>query len=436
MMGLSNTREVSFDLLMRIALLTIILCGKSHGFQRTESFASTDQQLAKDLRHLLNNYDSRIRPNYTGRPVEILVDFSVASFANIREVEMEFGLDMFFRQRWQDKRLSHNMTTMMTLTMGTKHPADYIWVPDTMFVDATKSYMHNVLATNHKVDISEKGEVNWGTRATLTARCHMNFRTFPMDEQTCSLSIVSYAYPTNHLIFTWKSNPGVIVLDKEMAQFYMTNMTTAEQRVQYVAGEYSVLQATFTFKRRMGFYLIQIYVPCIAVVFVAWMSLFVDSKATPARVGLCITTLLTVATIWGSVNSTMPRVSYVKAIDIYLMTSFFFVLCTMLEYIILIHKGRAKRSILLLKAPFLQKDNLQETYCSLTSDYSCYRGGLYSMEEAQTHSPCKESPKDTSSPPDSKEINSKDVEIIARIAFVIAFTIFNLVYWIVLVYFV
>lgn len=62
------------------------------------------------------------------------------------------------------------MTTMMTLTMGTKHPADYIWVPDTMFVDATKSYMHNVLATNHKVDISAKGEVNWGTRYVLQER--------------------------------------------------------------------------------------------------------------------------------------------------------------------------------------------------------------------------------------------------------------------------
>lgn len=33
--------------------------------------------------------------------------------------------------------------------------------------------------------------------------------------------------------------PGVVVLDKEMAQFYMKDMTTAVQRVEYVAGELS-----------------------------------------------------------------------------------------------------------------------------------------------------------------------------------------------------
>lgn len=49
--------------------------------RRTESFASTDQQLAKDLRHLLNNYDSRIRPNYTGKHLNYF--FSVNSKASM-----------------------------------------------------------------------------------------------------------------------------------------------------------------------------------------------------------------------------------------------------------------------------------------------------------------------------------------------------------------
>ena len=46
------------------------------------------------------------------------------------------------------------------------------------------------------------------------------------------------AYPTQHLIYKWKSIPGVVVLDKEMAQFYMKKMTTAVQRVDYVAGTF------------------------------------------------------------------------------------------------------------------------------------------------------------------------------------------------------
>ena len=43
------------------------------------------------------------------------------------------------------------------------------------------------------------------------------------------------AYPTQHLVFNWKS-PSLVVLDKEMAQFYMNEVTTAVGRTQYVAG--------------------------------------------------------------------------------------------------------------------------------------------------------------------------------------------------------
>ncbi len=35
--------------------------------------------------------------------------------------------------------------------------------------------------------------------------------------------------------------PGVVVLDKEMAQFYMKDMTTAVKRVEFVAGKFELI---------------------------------------------------------------------------------------------------------------------------------------------------------------------------------------------------
>ena len=53
-----------------------------------------------------------------------------------------------------------------------------------------------------------------------------------------------------------------------------------------------------------------------------------------------ITTILTIVFLLGTNNSSMPRVSYAKAIDWYLITSFMFVFATLVESLVVFKFSR------------------------------------------------------------------------------------------------
>ena len=97
---------------------------------------------------------------------------------------------------------------------------------------------------------------------------------------------------------------------------------------------------TFTFNRRIGYYLINFYVPCIIMVIMSWIVFWMDRDCIGDRIALGITTVLTIVFLLGSSNSTMPRVSYPKAIDWYLMTSFIFVFTTLIMCLLIFRFDR------------------------------------------------------------------------------------------------
>ena len=108
-----------------------------------------------------------------------------------------------------------------------------------------------------------------------------------------------------------------------------------------VSGNYKNLIVTFTFHRRMGFYFIQFYIPCIVMVSLSWISFWMDRYYIGERLSLGVTTILTIVFLLGSSNSTMPRVSYAKAIDWYLLGSFIFVFSTLVTDL-LVYRFRSK----------------------------------------------------------------------------------------------
>ena len=72
----------------------------------------------------------------------------------------------------------------------------------------------------------------------------------------------------------------------------------------------------------MGYYLIQIYIPSSLIVVISWVSFWLNRGATPARVSLGVTTVLTMTTLTSTTNSSLPKISYMKSIDMYLSFCF------------------------------------------------------------------------------------------------------------------
>lgn len=98
------------------------------------------------------------------------------------------------------------------------------------------------------------------------------------------------------------------------------------------AGNYSRLACQLYFVRSVGYYVIQVYIPSSLIVVLSWVSFWLHRDAAPARVALGITTILTMTTLISSTNTALPKISYLKSIDVYLVTCFVMVFASIVEY--------------------------------------------------------------------------------------------------------
>lgn len=64
----------------------------------------------------------------------------------------------------------------------------------------------------------------------------------------------------------------------------------------------------------------------------SWVSFWIHREATSDRVGLGITTVLTLSTISLDSRTDLPKVRYATALDWFLLGSFFYCIATLLEF--------------------------------------------------------------------------------------------------------
>ncbi|KAM7369614.1 hypothetical protein PAMP_010924 [Pampus punctatissimus] len=244
-----------------------------------------------------------------GAAIPVGIDVQVESIDSISEVNMDFTMTLYLRHYWKDERLAFPSHNNQSRTFDSRL-VKKIWVPDVFFVHSKRSFIHDTTMENIMLRVYPDGNILYSVRYGTDA------------------------YNENDLMLYWKNGNDSLRTDEiVLSQFFIENFQPSSGLAFYSStGWYNRLFINFILRRHIFFFMLQTYFPTMLMVVLSWVSFWIDRRAVPARVSLGITTVLTMSTIITGVSSSMPQVSYVKAVDIYLWTSFLFVFLSVIEY--------------------------------------------------------------------------------------------------------
>ncbi|XP_033112942.1 gamma-aminobutyric acid receptor subunit beta-like [Anneissia japonica] len=435
---------------LAVLLTTIVL---SNLFCRSTVSANDSllQNASDILDSLLNGYDKRLRPYYGDKAIPVNVTMYIYNIGPVSEANMEYTLDLYFRQQWEDPRLAFDGSVISGLAL-TNEMAKRVWIPDTYFINENKASYHNVLTENTLISITPTGNMLYSTRLTITANCLMDLTYFPMDTQHCTLWLESYAYSNQHIKYKWKGGSSAIYMDPTitLSQFNLLGHNALEEEAQYYVGNYSQLVGHVYLGRSMSYYAIQVYIPATMIVILSWVSFWINPAAVPARVALGITTVLTMTTLMSGVNNSLPKLSYVKAIDYYLVFCYLMVFSALLEFAMVSYGSTpAKKPKEEIKAPPHKEPRSSSRISNYNADErkvsnnTNWRGsgvangsfvgdnGLNSdLNHPQNEHRRPKSVEAAAKQPPENKFSIANVDKLSRFIFPLIFIIFLFIYWI------
>lgn len=99
----------------------------------------------------------------------------------------------------------------------------------------------------------------------------------------------------------------------------------------------------------MGFFMMDYYVPSILIVVISWVSFWLHVDASAPRIVLGTNTILAFMTLASKVENSLPKVSYIKASEIWFLGCTIFLFAAMVEFAFVNTIYRRKKNVPLKK---------------------------------------------------------------------------------------
>ncbi|KRX68159.1 Ligand-gated ion channel 50 [Trichinella nativa] len=282
------------------------------------------------IERLLSTYN---RNKVPGGMASVKLEVWVQEITSISDITSDFNIDLYVSELWLDPALSYSHMNPCKQNLSLNNEIlKHLWTPNSCFINSKTAEIHESPFPNIFLLIYPNGTVWTNYRLTLTGPCTMDLTAFPFDSVTCQLTFESFNYNTDEVKMSWTDIGVEPMREKmELADYMLENIVNFRNEVSYPAGKWHELTMQFKFKRRPGWYILQAYLPTFLTIFISWIAFCLGTKAIPARTMLGVNALLAMTFQFGNVIRNLPRVSYVKAIDVWMLSCMTFVFCSLLE---------------------------------------------------------------------------------------------------------
>jgi len=286
-----------------------------------------------------------------GGPLMVNASINVRNILDIDEKAQLVSLETTLRFFWKDRRIkpkaeflesedSFGLYTSLNPSM-----ANNMWMPD-IFIDQAKALRTpTYFVKPANIRVYNDSLIRYSARVNFDVACNMDFHMYPVDEQDCVIKLESFGLQNKQMHMNWLKDGLTVNPDIHLAQFEFSTMLLEEYTTDYYDLQYPGLELKLHLKRLIAYHVVQTYIPSTVFVILAWLSMFIPPESVPGRVGMGMTTMLTLTAMFSSVRNNVPKVSYISVLDLWMLMSIIFVFSCLVEFIVitgLIRNGKKK----------------------------------------------------------------------------------------------
>lgn len=310
-------------------------------------------------------YDKVTRPPMTG-PLNVTVQIDIMHIEAVEQ--LQFKMHMLVQYRYHDYRLQYEkISPNRGVMLGEEPLRNKIWVPHIVLTNERENSIMGLEGSDQFVSISPEGEVIYSYRMTATIYCWMDLKKFPFDAQECHLEFRSWTYNGSKLLLTWDDFEPVKVANQlHLTEFELQGYRTYEKFVPAsltrgaFVGNYSVLVFEFKLQREIGFYIMDYFIPSTLLVATSWVTFWLQADNAAPRITLGTSTMLAFITLAQGQSRSLPRVSYIKASEIWFLACTVFIFLSMAEFafVNIIWRRRKKVELKKVNSKYILKSTL------------------------------------------------------------------------------